>query len=245
MNVTVKSLVEFIKSEINASSDLLIHSSLRSIGNLKGQASSLVEDIENYFCKNGTLVMMTSTPTDFSSTKVFDVLHTKSEMGILTEVFRERNRFNRSRVPMTSFCALGKNERDYIKEFNSYLDDNSPFQALMGHNGYIVLIGVDFNRCTLYHLPEEVMKVPYNEYKVFSGQLIDFDGTYENISQEYFVRVSLSTKKDAMPVSLEFEQSSLCKTKRINNGVVRIFRAVDYYEYIIKALKNDLLCLLK
>lgn len=245
MNTTARTIAEFLKSEINASSDLLIHSSLRSIGDLKNQASPLVEDIENHFSEDGTVIMMTSTPTEFSLKKVFDILKTKSEMGILTEVFRERNKFNRSRVPMTSFCALGKNLDDYVKEFNSYLDKSSPFQALLNHNGYIVLVGVDFNRCTLYHLPEEVMKVPYNHYKRFYGQLVDFDGRSKAISQEYFVRVSLSTKKDAVSVSRSFDESSLCKKKKINNGVVRIFKALDYYEYMINALKQDLFCLLK
>jgi aminoglycoside N3'-acetyltransferase len=234
-----------LSSCIEQGDDVLVHSSLRAVGGGEGGAEAILDLLSGLVGDSGTLIMMTAT-TSFASTKSFDLLNTPSETGALTEVMRQRRPRNRSFVPMTSFVAAGAREAEYLQQFNSYLDLASPFSRLLQNSGKILLLGVGFDRCTLYHLAEERSQVPYNAYKKFDGVGIDADNAVKRVSQTYFVRKDLALKKDPDFVSRPFAaDKSRCFSSSFGLGHVYVFHAAAYDEFISRCVSEDALCLVK
>lgn len=226
--------------------DLVVHSSLRTLGEVPGGADSVLDALLEAVGPSGTLSMMAATRTSFGTTKLFDLLNSPSETGVLTEVMRRRNPKNRSFVPMTSFVSAGKRASEYLLPYNSFLDETSPLQRLIQNNGKILLLGVKFDRCTLFHLAEERHQVPYNFYMLFSGIGIDAASATQPISQRYFVRKDLSLLKKPDLVSLPFvADPSLCFSAKCGGGEVYIFKAADYDNFMTQRLTEDPFCLVR
>jgi len=237
-------LQNFLSRAVNPGDDILVHSSLKSLGFVARGADQVLDLLLNAVGPMGTLVMMTAT-TGFAQSKHFDVLRTKSETGLLTEVMRLRYPDNRSFVPMTSFVASGVRASQYTSRFNSYLDESSPFTSLLRNRGKVLLLGVNFDRCTLYHLPEERFKVPYNDYKTFSGWGVNGLSKTLPVEQRYYVRKSLSIVKDPISVSANFATSSLCCVGNLFPVDIYSFGAEEYVGYMSEKLIANRLCLIQ
>ncbi len=230
---------------IGSGDDLLVHSSLRALGSLPGGADAVLDLLLDLVGASGTLVMMAAT-TSFASTQHFDLLNSPSETGTLTEVMRRRRPGARSFVPMTSFVASGAREAGYLEKFDSYLDRTSPFSRLLEYSGKVLLLGVGFDRCTLYHLAEERFQVPYNTFKTFHGIGIDANFVAGPISQTYFVRKNLGLVKYPDRVSRFFaEDNTRCFSADLGLRRIHAFKAAAYDEFISSRLAEDYLCLIR
>jgi aminoglycoside N3'-acetyltransferase len=230
---------------ISRGDDVLVHSSLKSLGSILGGADAVLDLLLELVGDSGTLIMMTAT-TSFASTHRFDLLNTPSETGTLTEIMRRRNPSNRSFVPMTSFVAAGARKSEYLEVFDSYLDGTSPFSKLLKFSGKVLLLGVDFDRCTLYHLAEERAKAPYNTYMTFSGTGVDVNSETRLISQTYFVRKNLSQIKYPDQVSRPFSlNKSECFSADFGLKKIFAFKAAAYDKFMSDQLSDDELCLVR
>jgi len=139
-------------------------------------------------------------------------------------------------VPMASFVS--KSEQ-FTKRYNSYLDKSSPMMELLKNNAKILLIGVDYNKCTTFHLAEERLKVKYNKYIEFSGKMIK-DSIEEHISQRYYVRKDLSLMKDVTHVGQHMERDKLVKKIKIGDGYIRCFEMKVFDTYCTNELNKDI-----
>ena len=236
-------LKNHLKLNIFEGDNVLVHSSLRSLGLGSNSADAIIDMLLELVGPTGTIIMSTGT-VSFSKTKIFDYYKTPSEMGALTEVFRKRYPNSRSRMPMTSFVAFGQDSSLYLDVFENYQATNSPFQRLVNHpHGKVLLLGVDFNRCTLYHLAEEVLALDYNFYKNFDGVIIDEHGA-KPIDQTYFVRKSLDTIKDAHSAASDFISSISCSTINFGDSTSYCFSASDFHFYMLELLRKKPMALL-
>ena len=115
---------------------------------------------------------------DFPTTKVFDIRHTPSQMGALTEVARKRPDVVRTGHPIYSFAIFGKEKNKFNGLVNeSGYGENSPFGILHKIDGKIASLDLeDQNSMTFYHYIEESMNVSYRYFKNFSGTYIDSCG---------------------------------------------------------------------
>lgn len=223
----------------------MVHSSLKSLGYIPGGADAVLDLLQDLVGTSGTLVMMTAT-TSFSYTKHFDLINSPSETGTMPEVMRRRRPRARSFVPMTSFVACGAREAGYLEKFDSYLDRTSPFSRLLENSGKVLLLGVGFDRCTLYHLAEERFQVPYNTFKTFHGTGIDANSVGGPISQTYFVRKDLDLVKDPDRVSRFFaEDNTRCFSADFGLRRIHAFKAAAYDEFMSSRLADDNLCLIR
>jgi aminoglycoside N3'-acetyltransferase len=230
---------------ISRGDDLLVHSSLRSLGSIPGGGDTVLDLLLDLVADSGTLIMMTAT-TSFATTQHFSLLNTPSETGTLTEIMRLRKPSNRSFVPMTSFVAAGARESEYLEMFDSYLDQTSPFSKLLKFSGKVILLGVGFDRCTLYHLAEERFQVPYNAYKTFQGTGVDANSEAKPISQTYFVRRDLDLMKDPDRVSYPFTQNRTeCFSADFGSRHIYTFKAAAYDKFMTDRLADDNLCLVR
>ncbi|MCL2531529.1 MAG: AAC(3) family N-acetyltransferase [Oscillospiraceae bacterium] len=92
------------------------------------------------------------------SNPVMDMLHTPTCVGVLTELFRKRPGVLRSLHPTHSLAALGADAEKFLageEHIQTPCGKGGAYYRLWERNAQILLIGVNFIRCTFIHGPEE------------------------------------------------------------------------------------------
>jgi len=124
---------------------LLVHASLRSLGPVDGGAETVICGLLDALGEHGTLLMPALSYESVGvHNPVFDLLHTPSCVGALTEYFRTRSGTLRSVHPTHSVCGIGPKAEELCQEH--YLDttpcgEHSPFSRLRAMEGQILFLG--------------------------------------------------------------------------------------------------------
>lgn len=215
-----------IDAALSPGDDVLIHASLKRLGTFVPGVETIIDALLASVGPTGTVIMMTDTRS-FARTGRFDIAQ-PSETGLLTEVFRLKPEVQRSVVPMVSFAAQGARAEEYLQTYHSHLDTTAPLTRLLENDGKILLLGVGYNKCTLFHLSEERLATPENFYHNFCGVLVDGGRILAPISQRYFVRRDIRVKKDPWMAGRMLEERGQAKLIPIGDGAIRAFRARDF-----------------
>jgi aminoglycoside 3-N-acetyltransferase len=152
-----------------------LHSSIRSFGGLENGPQTIIEAFLKEDC---TLVVPTFSwdylvpPLDNqkpkqnawdyindeieNGNKIYDIaaLDIDEDMGILPAAIVNTNGRIRGNHPLCSFSAIGR-KAGVIIGGQDPLDVFYPLEKLANENGYIILMGVDYNAMTLIHLAEK------------------------------------------------------------------------------------------
>lgn len=174
MIIPEKETRQVIAESLEPGDDVLVHASLSALGTFEGGPDAIINALVSAVGPTGTVIMMTDTRS-FAKTGRF-ALNQPSETGLLTETFRQRSSVRRSIVPMVSFAAEGARASQYLQTYHSHLDATAPLTRLLENDGKVILLGIGYEKCTLFHLSEERHASPYNVYKTFSGVLVEDRG---------------------------------------------------------------------
>lgn len=150
---------------IGAGDTLLIHSSLRALGQLENGARSVIEAFLEVLGGQGTLLMPALTYEHVTAENpVFSSCYTKTCVGALPEAFRAYPGTLRSLHPTHSVCANGKNAKPlteaHIKD-TTPVGPHSPFQLLREVGGKILMLGCGLRPNTSMHGVEELVVPAY------------------------------------------------------------------------------------
>lgn len=150
--------------------NVLVHASLRSLGNLSEAAKTVTNAFLEVLGGDGTLLMPALSYSSVTKeSPSFDWEHTPSCVGGLSEYFRIHAGTIRSIHPTHSVCALGK-QAGYFTEshFNDRtpVGENSPFFRLKEANGKVLFLGCGLKPNTSMHGVEELVIPPY----LFGGE---------------------------------------------------------------------------
>ena len=143
---------------------VLIHSSLKSIGEVEGRADSVLSALEEYLSK-GLLILPTLTWSIVNDKQpVYSVLDSPSSVGALTEIFRKRPGVHRSLHPTHSLAAKGPRAAEFVaghEKFDSPAHKDSPWGRIYSWGGKIMFLGTgQINSNTFLHGVEEWLPVP-------------------------------------------------------------------------------------
>ena len=142
---------------------VLIHSSMKSIGQVDGGADAVLEALEEYFAP-GLLVFPALTYNTVTlENPLFSEKETPCCIGLLPEMFRKRPRTQRSLHPSHSLCAAGREAKDFLaghENFDSPAHRDSPWGKLYDRDAYILFIGTGISCNTFLHSVEEWLPVP-------------------------------------------------------------------------------------
>lgn len=212
---------------------ILIHSSMKAIGNVDGGADTVLDALTEYF-EDGLLLLPTHTwKTINDDNPLFDYRTTPSCVGLLTNMFMKRDGVVRSLHPTHSMAGIGKNAREYLagEEYN-----NTPctpggcYDRLKECGGKILLIGVGHERNTYIHSVEEVLNVPHRlSDEPMNLKTVMPDGRIRNIFMrkhynaqqphisEDFVKLNQAFEECGAAVNASFGEAEciLCDAKRI------------------------------
>jgi len=163
MHTTASLMIQMSEMGLNPKGTVLVHSSLKSIGDVQGGADTVLNAMAEYMSK-GLLVLPTHTWSYINADNPrFSVLDSPSCVGILPELFRKRNGVVRSWHPTHSVAALGVEAEEFTRgdeRWDTPCARGSVWGKLLDRKAEIVLLGVDLRRNTFMHGIEEWVDIP-------------------------------------------------------------------------------------
>ncbi len=155
---------------------VLVHSSLRAVGDVEGGGEGLLDALNEYFTADGGLLCIpTHTWANVGNDSIITLDASSHEtcIGTLPNI-AARLAAIRSVHPTHSMAVFGdeKLARDFAsgeEEFSTPANPNGCYGKIYKNDGYILLIGVGHNKNTYLHCVEEMLgvknrlsKVPFN-----------------------------------------------------------------------------------
>lgn len=168
--ITKQQIIKQLKN-MNAPQDkpVIVHTSLRAVGEVEGRAQGLLDALVEYFtAKGGILVIPTHTWANFYELKkkiTLDLNDLKTCIGTFPEVALGDSRGVRTLNPTHSVVVFGEKEKieKFIKNEDKALTPTCPngvYGKFFDLNGYSLLIGVGQNKNTILHCVEEILNTP-------------------------------------------------------------------------------------
>jgi aminoglycoside 3-N-acetyltransferase len=163
MHTTASLLVQLERMGIDRNGTILVHSSMKSIGEVDGGADTVLDALSEYM-KDGLLVLPTHTWSYINADN--PKYHVESSpvcVGLLPELFRKRPGVVRSYHPTHSVAALGAEASSYSagdERFDTPCHRASAWGKLLDRGAKILLVGVDLRSNTFIHGIEEWAGLP-------------------------------------------------------------------------------------
>jgi aminoglycoside 3-N-acetyltransferase len=219
---------------------VMVHSSLRSIGYVAGGADTVVNALLDVLSPSGTLVVPTFTPSHGrEADPVFDPARDPSEVGQITEVVRRRSGARRSVHLLHSVAALGARSAEIAGQHGpAAFAADGPFWRVQELNGWLLLLGVPYLRCTYVHVPEMLVQSIYRYWREVEARVRDPDGTERPLLLRSFAP-KLGYPPDLNKVGAALEARGLVRIGPVGNAVARLFRARDLIDVGIAEYRKD------
>ncbi|WP_268624246.1 AAC(3) family N-acetyltransferase [Paenibacillus alvei] len=157
---------------------LILHSALSKLGFERGApyVDGLMEFLQALIDR-GITVVLPSFTFSFTKRKRFCLNHDPSETGILADLARKHLQFSRSKNPMFSFSVKGPKEDEILlTRQDSGYGIGTAVSRLAAADTTVVMLGANWNCCTIIHAIEENLQVPYREYINWSYEIDFGDG---------------------------------------------------------------------
>jgi aminoglycoside 3-N-acetyltransferase len=222
---------------------VLVHSSLRSLGQVEGGAASVIAGLLTVLGPNGTVLAPTLTGSEELSPQrppVFDPNSTPCWTGLIPETLRRRPDAVRSTHPTHSVAALGADAARLLAGHAHSItpcDEWSPYGELAQHeDGYILLIGVTHASNTTFHHVEELAGLPYHMQAGFTAAKIILQGT-THTRHVMLHKYGPARNFDVMePLFLE---QGIQRTGAIGAATVRLIHAPRMVRTTLRAVAAD------
>ena len=239
---------------------VIVHTSLRAIGEIEGGAETLMAAFREVLGNEGTLLVPTFTFSAFdpaeresppeslqevekerAAAPVFEPLTTPAEtdtVGVFPEIVRKQPDALRSHHPTHSFSAVGALAEVLTSgvPMNYPLGSGSPVARLHQYYGYVLLLGVTHEANTALHLAEVWADAPYihraAQIKTGPDKWTKMMGSPG--CSEGFNRIE--------PV---LHQARILKRGTVGNAPAQLMRVQDVVSMAVSMLKgagNSLLC---
>lgn len=226
---------------IDPKGTLLMHSSMKSIGEVDGGADTVLDALSDYM-KDGLLVLPTHTWSFIKADNPrYLVEESPSCIGILPELFRKRPGVVRSWHPTHSVAALGRDAAEFTagdERFDTPCARGSAWGKLLDRKATILLVGVDLCRNTFIHGVEEWMNIPG---RLTEGHELLYtvlaDGT--EISVPSRRHCGLSWSQHFWKVEEVLENRGVLRKSMLGDAVVRIVDAAGMTEILNQMLAFD------
>lgn len=219
---------------------LMVHSAFKPLSRDGYDPGQVLEAIVEYM-KPGTLLMPTMSWRFVNAAHpVFDELQTPSNTGILTEIFRTTYAEARSCHPTHSVAGKGPLSSHLLN--SHHLDDTpcsprSPFGLHAQDNGWIVMMGISIDCCTLIHAIEEVM-APELYLKASSQRETYLCRNRTGEERTVALRRHRFLPRNYFQFQDALASRGLLGVTRVDNTLCRAFRAGDMVQVVTDRLKG-------
>jgi aminoglycoside 3-N-acetyltransferase len=222
---------------------VFVHSSLSRFGHVEGGAETVCRAVIDAVGPEGTVIMPAFTfgLRDIDD-PVLDLANEPSCVGKISEVFRTRFATHRSRHISHSVSAAGAEAEYFTRDHcEAAFDENSSFRKLVERNSLVLLLGVDYNRCTFFHAIESALPVPYlgmvpkpdAKLRLPDGGTVPANCSIHEPTEQY----------DFNRAAGFLEGEGLVRHEACGESLLRCFRAAPVFERVLAELRKDPLCL--
>lgn len=221
---------------------LVVHSSLKSLGNVEGGAETVIRSIQNVLTESGTLVMPAFTFSLVQWAKEpFDKISSPSRVGAITEAFRKMPGVVRNNHPTHSVAAWGalKDEIIDIALEAPACGAGSVFEKLFKKNAKILMLGTRQDTNTMLHYCEtaaglKYINVSFSEDKEFETALMKDGETVRHLQIKEVPGCSRGFNK----AEKVLRKAGVLKDVWIGEARSQFLEAKPMVKAMIKALKR-------
>ncbi len=157
-------LNDLINIGIKPTDTLLVHSSMKSVGEVEGGADTVLDAFIDYMKDDGLLIFPTHTWEQINDEyNIFNPMTEPSCVGILTNLFMKRPGAVRSLHPTHSVAAIGKDAAEYTsgeENFDTPCSRNGCWGKLYDRKAKILFLGCSLKKNTFIHGVEEWNRIP-------------------------------------------------------------------------------------
>ena len=231
----------FKKIGLTTGDVVLVHSSFKSFGEVKGSPQTVIDALISVIGDEGTLIVPRFN-FDFSTYGTpWDVRSTPSQMGIISEFARKDPRSRKVFHPIYPFSIIGKHADELVKHrYKGGYGKDSIFHQLRVLDAKIIQIDKVYKSTTIIHHVEEMLKVDYKYYKDFTGYVIDENGRkYKDTFNLYVRDWEKGYVTDVLPIGKILEDEGVMKIDKIGDATVWYMKAEDVYQCTVNAIKKN------
>jgi len=241
--IPIKNVVEELKRlNIRNGDTIMIHSAFSCIRNMEKGAEGVILAFEEVVGPTGTIVMPVFNWDILHQGDeiIYDVRKTPSKMGYLTEYFRTRNGTVITKNLFNPLAVKGRLADNMLKcPCESSWGQDSPFQILYDENALVLMIGVDYNTVTMFHIAETMFGVSYRfVYEFPNSFFIDKSGNKEPLKNTTLRRYD-GYPTDFNVVDELFKRRGLVKEIEIGDSITRLIDSHSLVECVIEELTKN------
>lgn len=244
------------KAGVQQGQNIMVHTSLSSLGFVCGGAQMVIEALLECVGEDGTIMMPTQSWKNLDpETGVHweepqewwqiirdnwpaydkDITPTNT-MGAVSEMFRKWPGTLRSDHPARSVAAHGKNAEYLTKnhDLSNIFGENSPIGKLYEMDGYVLLIGVGYDKNTSLHLADVRAEYP-GKHMVNESSAVMQDGkrvwkTYETLYVD---------GEDFEEIGQAFESCNEVKKVPLGNGLLTFMKQRELVDFAVKWIEEN------
>ena len=155
-------------AELGAPRDsvVIVHTSLRAIGETEGRAEGLLDAFIEYFTADGGLLCIpTHTWNNYKKPRItLDMTKAESCLGTMPQIAAADPRGTRTPNPTHSMVVFGNPVRvaEFVRGEDEQITPTSPegcYGKIYDQDGYVLLVGVGHNKNTFIHCVEEMLGI--------------------------------------------------------------------------------------
>lgn len=234
-------LFDLENSGLQASDKLMIHSSLKSFGDIEGK--DIIEAFKEYI-SDGLIIFPTHTWKYIQNDNdVFDVENTPSCVGMLTNIALKTEGFKRSLHPTHSVCAYGAKSEEYLNydlNSNTPVSPNGCFGVLNKLEAQILFMGAPLSKNTFIHSIEEEMGV----HDRFTEHIYHFITKNKEEKYDYYMPRHYSSLSEHISDNYEkllphFLVHGIARKIYIGNSKTYVVDAKKCYNYVKSLITNN------
>ena len=244
------SLTEDFKNlGIKKDDNVLIHSSMKSIGEVDGGADTVLDVFIEYLAENGNIALPSHSWWRINGEisyeeNIFDPEKEPSCVGILTEMFRKRQGVLRSLHPTHSIAIIGKDKEYFVKDehlIDTPCGRKGCWGKLYDMDFKIIFLGCSTKRNTYLHGVEEWCNVPDRLTEEYQKLRIAMpDGTLFDrpMRRHYNKNGDVSGNYDRIQPYIE--EKNLAVKGRFGNADCVVEKARDIYDVTAELLRQNI-----
>ena len=236
---------DFKNLGIKNDDNVLIHSSMKSIGEVEGGADTVLDVFCAYLKDKGNIALPSHSWAAINSEhSTFDPKKEPSCVGILTEMFRKRKGVLRSLHPTHSIAIMGKDKEYFVKDehlIDTPCGRKGCWGKLLDMDFKIIFLGCSTKRNTYLHGVEEWLNVPNrltDEYQQL--RIVMPDGTLFDrpMRRHYNKNGDISGNYDKIQPFME--KKGLAVKGKFGNADCVVERAKDIYDVTAELLEKNI-----